>query len=566
MSRTAVFGAVLALLLLSVLPLSRALLSSVLVDDGPDAPLVLTAEHYVRAFGSTAAGVDTDVPVRTASGRMKMLGNSVTIAGVAALLALLLGVPYAFLVARTDVPWRRFLSGAYLVPLVLPPLLVTIAWNLIPALEPSPTSEPAVPTAFGGIVGIVRAACVFALCYYPIVVLFTRRALLRVPASLEESARLAGGPRAALRHVVLPLAAPGMLAGGLFVFLFALNDFAVVDYLNAMRPLADQVTVYPFEAFTAWAKDDGPGLATALGLPLAVLGIGLLMVIHRLLGTGPRASIGTAYRTAAPWELGARRTPALTAALALLVLSVGVPISALIWRAGGLGNYREIWTTVATGPSSMNQVQWSLWFAIGAALIALPIAFVVAHRVARTGSAWLMALALLPLALPPIFLGAGYLRLLNHPAIGQALGHNPFLDPDSPRYGPVLLMAAKYLPFAAAALWAAFLEVDPRLEEAAANAGVRPLARALGVLEPLVRPAIGLSVVLIFVFALREIDTVVLLSTDTLMRKIYSMIHFQRDSQVAALCVILVLLQAVPFALLWILAPASTTKARQTAP
>ena len=123
-------------------------------------------------------------------------------------------------------------------------------------------------------------------------------------------------------------------------------------------------------------------------------------------------------------------------------------------------------------------------------------------------------------------------------------------------------MRTTTFPSAIAALWAAFLEIDPRLEEAAVNAGARPLARVLAILEPLVRPASVIAFVLVFVLALREIDTIVLLSGNTVLRKIYTMIHFQRDEQVAALCILLVLLQAVAFLVLWILRGSTRDRAQ----
>jgi len=73
------------------------------------------------------------------------------------------------------------------------------------------------------------------------------------------------------------------------------------------------------------------------------------------------------------------------------------------------------------------------------------------------------------------------------------------------------------------------------------------------VVEPLVRPSSALAFALVFVLARREIDTIVLLSGNTILRKVYTMIHFQRDEQVAALCILLIVLQGLAFAVLWIL-------------
>jgi iron(III) transport system permease protein len=571
MNRAATVLCVLALLLISVLPIARTLAASVVVSDEPGAAWEFTTAHYERLFvpGEDAAGQDPGAlvsPTERVLARWKLLGNSVLIALLSALGALLVGVPYALLTARTDVAGRRLLSAVYATPLLLPPLLVALAWTM--AVPPSKPVGPDQGGFWDAPVAVLRAAAVFTLGYFPLVVLFARRALARVPASLEESARLAAGPWAALRRVTLPLAAPGVLAGALFVFLFALNDFAVVDFLNWVNPTPEQIAVYPFESFVRWnsVSKEGAGAATALGAPMALLGVALLLAIHRLVGRGTRATVTGAFRDPAPWRLGAWRVPAAVLAGAVVFLAAVIPVAGLAVQAGGLDSYRAIWRIVAPPHSSSDEVLWSLWTAAGATVVAVPLAFVLAHGAARRGRSWVLVLALLPLALPPIFLGAGYLRILSDPGFrltvsGMVTERNPFTDPDGPRYGPILLLAAKYLPFALAALWAAFLEIDPRLEEAAAVAGVRPLDRVLGILAPLTKPAIALAAVLVLVFSLREIDTVVLLSSESVMRKVYSLIHYTRDAQAAALCVILIGMEAVLIALIALLVPRQRTAA-----
>jgi iron(III) transport system permease protein len=562
MNRAAVLLSVLVLFVLSVVPVARTLMESVVERRADGTTAGLTLRHYDEALvhGPAPAAAEVSASItpatRPISARWRMLGNSVVIAGLAALFALLLGVPYALLVARTDAPGRGILGTLYVAPLVLPPLLVSVSWMFIPGFEPAPKTVAEHASAWGGVIAALRAAGLFALCYFPLVVLFARRALARVPASLEESARLAGGTWRTLLRVTLPIASPGILAGALFVFLFALNDFSLVDYLNWVRPLSDQISVYPFESFTAWSKSQGEPVATALGLPLALLGVGLLYAIQRLVGRDVRASVTGDFRPAAPWRLGAWRWPAVTVAALLLAVAAALPIVGIAMKAGGLDRYRDVWQQRVGPSTSSNEVMWTLWFCVGAAVLSLPLAFVLGHHAARTRRMTWLALAILPLALPPIFLGAGYLKLLNLPGFTVG-GRNPFLDQDGPRLGSMLLLVAKYAPFAIVAAWAAFLEIDPKLEEAAATAGVKPLDRALGILAPLAKPALGLGFVLVFVLSLREIDTIVLLSSDTIMRRMYTMVHYQRDAEVAALCVILVALEAIPFAVLALLKPKS---------
>lgn len=585
MPRMAVLVSLLVLLLISVLPLSCTVAESFLVREpragtaagataappggrpmarGAGRVVGVTTDRYSQLFAGSAeaGGATNETPSnRPASKRWAMLGNSLAIALVAAALALAAGIPYAFLVSRTDMPLRGVLGTLYGAPLVLPPLVIGLAWTYIPWFAPPPQSSAPPPHWWDGPLAILRCGGMFALCYFPVVVLFTTRALRRVPAALEDAARLAGGSWAAVRRVTLPLAAPAILASGLFVFLFALEDFALADFLNWVRPVGQQVGVYPYESFIAWGRGDGEAVATALGMPLVVLGAGALLLIHRLVVRSSRTTIAGDWREGGAFGLGRWRWPAAALTALALVVAAGVPLAGLAWKSGtgGVAAFRTVWDEVAGPETLTSELRWTLWYAGWAAVLATPLAFVLAHHAARRGRIWPLVLAFLPLALPPIFLGAGSVRVYGDPAFAVPLGggatRNPFLDADSPRLGPILILVAKYVPFAVAALWAAFLSVDPRLEEAAASAGARPLDRALRVLVPLTRPAILVAAALVFVFSLREIDTLVLVSSDTLLRKIYSKVHISRDEQVAALCTILVVLQALPFAFLALLLP-----------
>jgi iron(III) transport system permease protein len=573
MNRAAVLVSVVVLALLSLLPMTRTLAESFLDRSSGDTHATL--RWYDEAFVSgpprpaeVEATTQETPATRPVAARWKLLGNSVLISAIAVLVALLLGIPYAIVLARTDAPWRGVLGALYVAPLVLPPLLVAFAWTVLPGLEPPPQLSAAEPSAWGAAAAALRAGFLLGLCHFPVVVLFARRALARVPASLEEAARLAGGPWRALRHVTLPLASPGILVGSLFVFLFAMNDFSLVDYLNFVRPTSDRITVYPFESFTAWSKAQGESVATALGAPLAILGVALLFVIGRVVGREPRATVTGEHRDPTPWLLGRWRWPAAIASLTFVALAAGLPVAGLLHKATEVpatiagvestrtwaDTFRDVWQLRVGPGTASNEIAWTLWFAVGAAVLAVPLAFVLGHHAARTGKLRWMALSILPLAVPPIFLGAGYLRLLNSEALTFD-GRNPFLDSDGPRLGSMLLIFAKYVPFAIAAAWAAFLEIDPRLEEAAATAGVPPLDRALKILVPLAKPALVLGFLLVFVLALREIDTIVLVSSDTIMRRIYTMVHYQRDAEVAALCILLVAMELFAFALFALLVP-----------
>ncbi len=558
MTRTAVRLCVVLLILISLAPVLRTV-AEAFID-------VQTVDG-VRTTTFTLAHV-ASIPTATGSGGgalLTALGNSTLIALLSALFALVIGVPYALLIARTDVPARGLFATLFAAPLVLPPLLVAVSWTL---LFGAPGSLVHSDDSFGqGAIAILRAASLFALGTFPLVVLFVTRALRTIPASMEESARIVGGGWRALRHVTLPLVMPSALAASAFVFLFALHDFSLVDFLNWVRPLPQQIRVYPFESFGAWQRSDGVHTATAAGLPLGLIGAGVLIFVLQLTARTAVTTVAGDFREPKRIELGGLRWPAFAFGATVLAFAVGIPVLGLMLKAGGLANYRAAMRIVAGPESGTHEIAWTFWLAGGAAVLSVVPAFILAHHAARTRRIRHVVLAFLPLALPPIFLGIGVLKLYASDVFAIPLPgggtRNPFTDVDGPRLGAMLLLMAKYLPFAVAALWAAILSIDPKLEEAAATAGAGPLERSLAITAPLAAPAIALAAVLVLVFSFREIDTVVLLSSDTLMRRIYSMVHFSRDEQVAALAVILMALEALPFILLGLLMPRRDRKDRR---
>jgi ABC-type spermidine/putrescine transport system permease subunit II len=104
-------------------------------------------------------------------------------------------------------------------------------------------------------------------------------------------------------------------------------------------------------------------------------------------------------------------------------------------------------------------------------------------------------------------------------------------------YFPVLLLAARLLPFATFAVRAARQRVSGDLLDAATVAGLGPVARAARVTLPLVLPGAALGFLLSFLFGLREVDAIVFTKTgaETLPVQLYNMIHFGYDVQVGGL-------------------------------
>lgn len=446
----------------------------------------------------------------------------------AALLAFVLGLPFGFLVARTDLPLARFLRHAGLVPLLVPPVLLAMSIYIV----------------WSDLRGPLGIVVVLGTSAFPLVSVFSARAFERIDARREEAALQVGGLRAVLR-MELPLVLPAAASAACLAFVLAVNDFAVPDYMTS---IGSKVNVYADEIFASWQSVHSPGKAVAAALPLLVL---TLIVLVPALWLRRRGSLETwdgDFRRPARLALGAWRWPLFALAALLVALSAALPIGRLVWEAGGgargfslAGLGAAFARAVEVGRTDL---QRSLLYAGAAALLSFVPALALGHALQRSrASAWLEPLVLAPLAVPAILFGIGCIALWNHPATGGFY---------SSGFLVVLLILGRFacLPVLAAA--GATALVDPRLEEAARLADAGPLRRLFAVLEPALRPSLVGGAALVFVFGMRELDAAILVpaANGTAMFRVYNAIHFGRDDFVAALALLITFFILLP-GILW---------------
>lgn len=462
-----------------------------------------------------------------------MLLATLALAGASALVALFLGLPLGLLFAATDLPGRRFLEPLSVLPLVLPPILFAIAtyYDLLEVSGPE----------------FLRAAYVFGLTLFPLVSLFVARAVRATGADALDAARVQTTPLEALLKVALGPALPGAATGALLVFVFVVADFAVPDFLG-VTTAKNTITVYANAVFRYWTDLD-VGMATAAGMPPTLCAFAAFAVVLYVEAQRDAATVGSAFRALQPLPLGRTRVPCLLLAIGVLVLALVWPAVRHLETAGGahfgepvamqgatttidvesrhkpasvMDGLRKGLRADRVGESTSNSVV----LAGGGALLAVLCALLLseAGRARPRLDRLLLVLAFLPVAVPAMSLAVGWVALWGP-------------SKASLRYFPILLLAARLLPFAAFAVRAARRRVAPELLEAAAVAGLPPASALARITVPLITPGIALGLLLAFLFGLREVDALIFTRTgsQTLPVQLYGMIHFGYDVQVAAL-------------------------------
>ena len=245
----------------------------------------------------------------------------------ATLWAIVLGGPWAWLVARTDVPGRRFFRWLGPLPLAIPPYVGALVYAMALAhgglahqALANLLGKPTVATPFRAVIyGYGGAAFVLGLFTAPYVFLNVYGALQRIDPALDDAARSLGhSPRQTFRRVTLPLLRPALLAGGLLVFVYAWVDFGVVSLLRA-RTFTTTVYTYLLAGFSLPA-------AAGLSLVLVLIVWAILALQHAALGKARYTQADGRTRPARPIALGGWRWVGLGYLILAATLTLFLPL------------------------------------------------------------------------------------------------------------------------------------------------------------------------------------------------------------------------------------------------
>lgn len=494
-------------------------------------------------------GIDGIVRTFTRPANLRPLVNTIVLALSVGTLSVLLGVPLAWLVARTDMPFRRTVHGLVGLAYVLPAYLTAIAFIIL--LGPNAGyvnrllqwvlgTGPGVLNIFsGGGVAFVIALHVFAFPYF-----LTYEALKSVDGALEEAARiLQAGRWYVLRRVTLPLVAPAITGGAL---LAAVNSMALFGP-QALIGTPAQISFLPTRIYSA-ISGYPPRFAEAssLSMVLVLLTTAGLLVQRQYLDRRSYVTVGGKGGRTARWSLGGGRWAAAAAALAVVGVASIAPIGVLLAAA-----FSQNWTDTPTLGNLTgahfrealldNQIALrglinSLMLAAGAATLGVGIALCVSYLDLRTrllGRRVLDALAALPLGLPGTVL-----------AVALILA---FLRPPLQLYGTIWILLAAYVahavPLATRSVNGSLRQVDVSLEEAARITGAGWLGAIRRILLPILRPGLLTAWLLVFIPALSELSATILLytsGTETISIAIYRLNDLGQLEVVSALSVVLI--------------------------
>ena len=427
-------------------------------------------------------------------------------------LALLVGVPAAYVFALIRFPGRSIFRALATVPFVLPTIVVALAFQRLAG--PSGWMNDALgwfglgPVQPLGTIWVILAAHVF---YNVSIVL---RLVSGVWANLDptagDAARLLGAGRlTAFRLVTLPALFPAIASAAALVFVFTFTSFGVVLILGGPGLDTLEVSIYRLALRLVQLPQAAILSFVQLGATLTAL------TLYSSLQRRTAATVTLRADRARPLrETSWAARGLLVAVAATLGVLIVAPIAALVHGAftvggdGGLttSNFSSLFAD--TGRVSFippaSAVRWSLTFAAGTVLVAVPVGLTAASAISRLRGP-LGALAdgamMLPLAVPAVVLGFGYLTTFNR-------------DPYDLRGSAWLLLVAHVLvayPFVVRALLAVLRTLDPAMREAASLLGASPWRVWRYVELPITSRALLVGAVFAFAVSLGEFGATLLL-------------------------------------------------------
>jgi putative spermidine/putrescine transport system permease protein len=202
------------------------------------------------------------------------LGTSVWIAVLTVVVSLAVAIPAGYALARLKLPWRGAILLLFLLPQAVPnlPIYVNIARVFYEV------------GLNGTVIGVVLVHAAHGLV---LAVWIASAAFAAVDASLDEAARnLGASPWTCFRTITLPLAAPGLMASAIFVFLESLDEFTGTYFVGV-----PDVTTLPLLMFNA-SMGGNYQIASITALLLLVPSIGFMLVVERFLKADVLAMVG----------------------------------------------------------------------------------------------------------------------------------------------------------------------------------------------------------------------------------------------------------------------------------
>jgi iron(III) transport system permease protein len=476
-------------------------------------------------FGTPTLGLENYSTVLNSASTWQLLINSLTFAIGSSIVGLTIGGVLAWIVERTNTPFRKLVYVAVFLHFATPGILRVIGWILLIGpksgyinvllrkfLSLDVTTGPLNIFSMPGMImieGLIWGSLVFLLMSAP---------LRSMDPALEEAAAISGaGVLETIWKVTLPMALPSILSVLLLAFVRCLEAFEV----PALIGVPAGVHVFTTKIYFEIKRDIFPnyGIASAYSiLTLVLVGFGLFLYSRATRASYKFYTItGKGYRPKVT-DLGKWRYLTMLIIFILPLFDL-LPLLMLAWSSFlpfhmapsfealskfTLDNYHNTMGSMRTITSIKNSLIVSSTGATIATLLAMLVAWI-AVRTKLRGRWFLDSMASFPLVFPGVVLGVALLKT--------------YLTIPIPVYNTLWILIIgyiiRYLPYAMRYCHPGLLQISSELEESAYICGANWFTTFKKVLIPLMLPALFGAWIWIFLVSFRELSLSIMLSGPT---------------------------------------------------
>ena len=484
-----------------------------------------TLVNYIDLFTSRMAKTNLWTP----------LLNTVVMSVLSCLVAILYGGFFAFLVTRTNLRFKKYLSSIFIFPYIMPQWTLAMVWkNLFDSNLVTGTRDGLLASLFGVTMpawwcqGLFPSVVVLGLHYAPFAYILIGGIFRNMDANLEEAATILNTPRAKIMtRVTLPLVRPAILSTILLVFGSSMGSYPVPHYLK----FTTLSTKY-LEMNVKYA-----GEASILAVIMMVLGVAIMILNQRSLKSRKSYTTVTGKSgQTSKIDLGKiGRTVIACVFIVLTFLTSIFPIISFAFETflPNPGDYSFLytwnpanlttkwWVTAENvtengmygqlgmlyNPTIWNAFKGTVLVSVACALIAGTLGTLIGYAVSKNRrsklAGYVNSVAFLPYLMPSVAVGIAFFILLT----GEKFNlYNTY-------WILIIVGTVKYIPFASRASLNSMLQISGEIEEAAIIQNVPWTKRMLRIIIPIQNSSIISGYLLPFMTCLRELSLFLVLCT-----------------------------------------------------
>ena len=484
-----------------------------------------TAVNYIDLFTSKMAKANLWTP----------LLNTVWLAVGTCIVSILFGGVFAFLITRTNLAWRKYLSSIFIFPYIMPQWTLAVVWqNLFNSNAVTGTSNGLLASLFGlnmpiwWCKGLFPSLMVLGLHYAPFAYILIGGIFRNMDANLEEAATILDTPRWKIAfRVTLPMVKPAILSTVLLVFGSAMGSYPVPHYLGLTTLSTKYVSM----------NSKYTGEASILAIIMMLFGVAI-MALNQMSLKSRKSYTTVTGKSGQTSKVNLGKVGRYVIALALVVVTFFTSIFPIVSFAfetflpnpgdysflytGDTSNLTTKWWTTDENVTENgmygqkgilhNETIWkafkgTMLVSVACALIAGTIGTLIGYAVSKNRrgkwASYVYNMAFLPYLMPSIAVGAAFFILFSNQHINLFNTYTLL----------IITGVIKYIPFASRTSLNSMLQLSGEIEEAAIIQNVPWIKRMTHIIIPIQKSSIISGYMLPFMTCLRELSLFLLLCT-----------------------------------------------------